>query len=378
MKKIIYFSYIAFLIIFAIFSYIFVDPNLFYLGDVYSGFAFSSRFLSTVFYILFVIIFFVFYGAFIYLGVKKKIKTKDVFMLLGATVIILLFSYPTMLSHDIFNYLATSRVLFFYHENPYVIMPIEFTGEPLLAFTHAANKLALYGPLWICLTGVPHLLGFGNFIVTLLNFKIFVSIFYLFAIFLVWKISKSKINLILFAFNPLVVTETLVSGHNDIVMISLVLFSFFLLARKKMFLGILFFILSVSIKYATILLIPILFYIFFKLIKNNVIDWAKVYFYSSLLMIFAFLLSPIREEIYPWYAIWFLSFSFLLPSRKTLVYISIAFSFGLLFRYVPFMFSGTHAGLTPLIKTTVTFLPAFLVGLYLVAKNKIWEKISFQ
>lgn len=373
MKKLTISLYCGFLLLFTIFSYVFVDLNLTYLKVFYSGFYFANRLLATIFYISSVVIFFIFYSVFIYLGVKKKINLKEILALLGMTALILFFSYPAMLSSDIFNYVATSKVLFFYHENPYLVMPIEFMGDPLLAFTHAANKFALYGPFWILLTGIPYLLGSGNFIITLFSFKLLNILFYLGTIFLIWKIFKNILSIILFALNPLVIIETLVSGHNDIAMVFLVLLSYFLLMRKKVFLGILFFILSILIKYATILLFPIFLYIIWKLVKNREIDWTKMYFFSTLLMLIAFLLSPIREEIYPWYAIWFLSFSFL-QNKKILAYISIAFSFGLLFRYIPFMLLGTYIGLAPLIKSIVTFLPPFLIGFYFIIKKEIWGK----
>lgn len=374
MKKFLIVSYSVFLSLFSIFSYAFVDPNFTYLKDIYSGFAFSNRFLTTTFYIVFVLIAFVFYGIFVRLGVRKKIHVGEMFILLSVTVGILLFSYPAMLSYDIFNYIATSKVLFFYHENPYVIMPIEFTGDPLLSFTHAANKIALYAPGWILLTGVPYVLGFGNFIVTLLNFKLLFLAFYLATAFLIWKISKNIVSVFLFSFNPLIITETLISGHNDIAMMFLALFSFFLLIKKKIFIAVLLFIFSILIKYATILLIPVFLYILWKTIKKKDINWKSIFYLSSLLMYVGFLLSPIREEIYPWYATWFLSFAFLVPDKKLLLYISIAFSFGLLFRYVPFMLFGTHAGLTTFIKSSVTFIPVFLVLFYFVTK-KLWERI---
>lgn len=373
MKKIMVILYSIFLLLFTIFSYAFIDPNLSFLKNFYSGFAFSNRLVTTIFYAFSIVIFFIFYSIFIYLGAKKKINLKEIFVLIGITAAILFLSYPAMLSYDIFNYVATSKVLFFYHENPYIVMPIAFIADPLLAFTHAANKLALYGPFWILLTEIPYLLGFGNFIAILFSFKLLSILFYLATSFLIWKISRNMLSLILFSLNPLVVIETLVSGHNDIVMIFLVLLSFFLLAKKKIFLGTIFFVLSILIKYATILLIPIFVYVIWKLVKNKAINWTRIYFLSSLLMLTAFLFAPIREEIYPWYSIWFLSFTFLAPNKKILLYISFAFSFGLLFRYVPFMLSGTHAGLTPLIKFAVTFLPPLLVGFYFIIKKKIWE-----
>ena len=371
MNKSIFFAFVIFLLLFSVFSYFFVDPNLLYLKDIYTGFAFSNRFLTTIFYVSFILIFFVFYGIFIWLAYRKKMRSKDVVMLLSFTVGILVFSYPAMLSYDIFNYMATSKVLFFYKENPYIIMPIEFTGDPLLYFTHAANKIALYGPFWIILTVIPYLFGFGNFIVTLLSFKFFIVIFYLFTVFLIWKMSKNIVSVVLFSFNPLVAIEILVSGHNDIVMIFLAFFSLFLLMRKKIFLGILFFVLSIFIKYVTIFLVPIFLYVVWRLIRNKVIDWIKVYFFSSLLMLISFLLSPIREEIYPWYAIWFIPFAFSAPNKKILLYTSIVFSFSLLLRYTPYMLIGTYAGQTPFIKEIISFVPPVLVFAYYVFKKKI-------
>lgn len=371
MKKLTVIIYGVFLLLFTIFSYAFVDPNLPYLKSFYSGFAFSNRLPTTIYYTFFVIISFIFYGIFVYLGVKKKINLKEVFMLLGVTVATLVFSYPAMLSYDIFNYVATSKVLFYYHENPYVMMPIEFVNDPLLAFTHAANKIALYGPLWIFLTGVPYFVGFGNFIITLFSFKLLGVLFHLGTAFLVWKISRNILSVILFSFNPLIAMETLVSGHNDIVMIFLVLLSVFLLTKKKMFLGSAFFVLSILIKYSTIILIPVFLYILWRLINNKEINWSRIYIISSCLMLVAFLLSPIREEIYPWYAIWFIPFSFLTPNKKLLAHISIAFSFSLLLRYTPYMLTGTYADKTPILKEMISFGFPVLYGLLYVLKKKV-------
>lgn len=375
MKKFILISYPAFLLLFTVFSYAFIDPNLSYLKNIYFDFTFSNRMLTTVFYVSSILVFFIFYSIFIWLGVKKKLNFKNVVVLLGVTIGILFFSYPAILSYDIFNYITTSKVLFFYHENPYIIMPTEFIGDPFLSFTHAANKIALYGPAWIILTGMSYFLGFGNFIINLFMLKFLIGVFYLFTVFLIWKISKNIISVILFSFNPLIVVETLVSGHNDIVMIFLALLSFFLLTKRKLGLAISFLTLSVLIKYTTLLLIPVFLLVVWKIVKKHEINWDKIFYYSSLLMMLGFILSPIREEIYPWYAIWFLSFSFLIPNKKLLLYASIAFSFGLLFRYVPFMLSGTYAGMTPFIKSIVTFIPVTLVSFYIILKMKLWKRI---
>jgi hypothetical protein len=298
-----------------------------------------------------------------------------VIWLICVTVILLLFSYPAMLSYDIFNYIATAKVLFFYHENPYIIMPIEFTKDLLLSFTHAANKIALYGPVWIILSVVPYCMGFGQFLLILLNLKLFTVLFYVGTTYLVWKISKNIFSVVLFSLNPLIIIEILVSGHNDIVMIFFALLSFFLLMKKRIIVAFFFLFLAILIKYATLFLIPVFFYTVWKLFKKQKVDWEKIYIASSLSMFVIFLLSPLREEIYPWYAIWFLPFVSLVHKSKMLLYIALAFSFGLLLRYVPFMLFGTHFGLTPFLKTAVTFIPVFFVLIYIFFKDKLWLKI---
>src|SRR3989344_1546285 len=370
MKRILSFLYSFFLFLFAVYTYAYVDPNLSYFKNVYSEFVFSNRLLATFIYSIFVIFLFIFYGVFVRLALDKKIHIKDISLLIAITAGILFLSYPAMLSYDIFNYIATSRVLFFYHENPYIVMPIEFIGDPLLAFTHATNKVALYGPFWILLTGISYLFGFGNFLAMLFSFKFLIVLFYLGTAFLIWKISRNLMSLILFALNPLIVIETLISGHNDIVMIFLVFLSLFLLMNKKIILGILFFILSIFIKYATILLLPIFIFIIWRIARGNKINFGNVFYNSSLAMYIGFLLSPIREEIYPWYAIWFLSFVCLLPNRKLLLYSSIAFSLSLLFRYIPYMIAGIYTTPVPLVKEIVSFSFPSLIFIYYVFKKK--------
>jgi len=356
-NRLIIFSYAIFLIAFVLFSYFFLDANLFYLKNFYTGFATSQRALAAVLYTISIVIFFIFYLIFL----RKNFSLK---VLLGITCAVLFFSYSAMLSQDIFNYLTTAKVIFKYHENPYIIMPIEFINDSNLLFTHAANKLALYGPFWIILSAIPYFLGIGNFILSLFGFKLLSILFYLGTVALIKKISNSNFSVFLFAFNPLIIIETLVGNHNDIAMIFFAMFSFFLLAKKKILFASLFLILSILIKYATIFLLPVFIFTVFKIIKKQKIDWNKVFFYSSISMIIIFLLSTLREEIYPWYAIWFLSFSFLVPQKRVLLYTSLAFSFGLLFRYIPFMLTGSHFGITPAVKTFVTFVPVILIVIY--------------
>lgn len=378
MKRIVFLLYGGTLLAFLLFSYLFIDPNLHYLKNFYTGLAFQNRIITTTVYILFILAFFGYYATFLFLSIRKKLGMREVKLLIATTCAILVVSYPSVLSHDIFNYLLTAKVVFFYHENPYIIMPNEFLNEPMLAFTPATNKIALYGPSWLLLTGIPYIVSFGNFVIMLFAFKIFVLLFYIGTVILIWKLKKSLSSLLFFALNPLVVIETFVSGHNDIVMVFFAFLAIYLFFKNKLWLALIFLIVSILVKYATLFLLPVFIYMLFLKFKKQPIQLDKVFYYSSILMIVAFFLSPLREELYPWYAIWFLPFVSLVPQRKLLLSISSALSFGLLFRYIGYMVLATHFGVTPILRFFVTITPVIaILFYYLLVKMKIIKKFRF-
>ena len=373
-----YISYTFILFLLSIFSYAFVDHNLGYMSILYSGFSQNQRGLTAALFILFVFSLFAIYSVTLYMIKKEKLKMQEVKLLIGITVLVLFLSYPAMLSYDIFNYIATAKVSFFYHENPYLIMPIEFIGDPLISFTRAANKVALYGPVWISLTSLPYLSGFGNFVAILFSFKLLNIFFYLSTIILLWKISKNLLTISLFAFNPLVILETLVSAHNDISMMFFALLSFFLLLQRKILLACILLLFSIGIKYATLFLLPVFVYTLFKHYSHQKISWNKIFLWSSISMLLVVFTAPLREEIYPWYGIWFLLFGALITRPRFLVFIYIAFSFGLLLGYTPYLYSGTYSGQTPLLKTIIMLSPFVLSIVCLVLKESIWKKQSMR
>ena len=360
----------AFLLTFL--SYAFIDPNFFPLSRIYSGFAFKDRGWTTLFYIILITCLYVGYLGIIRMYLKKKVNKAQIIGLFSISSVILLFSYPAMLSFDIFNYLTTAKVLFHYFENPYLIMPIEFVSDPNLLFTHAANKYALYGPSWIAMTGLPYLLGFKNIILSIIGFKIFNILFFFATLSLIYKVSKNLYPVILFGLNPLVLIETLLSLHNDIVLTFFAVLSFYFLLNNKKIHSVFSLIFSVFIKYATLALAPVYLYSFIKKMKKKELDQNQIFSLSSYSMLAVFFLSTFREEIYPWYAIWFLTFAFL-SKNKFLHGISFVLSFFLLLRYVPYMYLGTHFGPTPFIKIAITFIPVFF---YVISFRYIKEKIQ--
>lgn len=321
------------------------------------------RSLTTIIYIAIIGGFFWFYGWVLGQARRKKITVKQVWRMIGIMMLVLFFAWPAF-SHDIFNYMATAKVSFFYRENPYLVMPIEFSSDPMLNFMHAANKFALYGPSWILLTFIPYFLGINNLILTVFVFKAFVSLFYLGLSWLIWRLSKKNLySLLFFAFNPLVVIETLVSGHNDVVMMFFALLGFWLVWQKKWLRGLIALFLSIGIKFATLVLAP-LFLLAQRVKKEKLIFWAAI------MMFLVFLASPLREEIYSWYFIWVITFVALVPRKKFFKWLVWSFSFSLLMRYTPFLYFRNWGGLTPMLKTVITFAPPGVVLVFKCLKKR--------
>lgn len=371
MKNILLILYFIFILSVDLFSYLFVDANLFYMKALFTGFSIENRTIVSIFYIAIIFIFFAFYLYFLKMSNKNGRKYFYTIITISS---LLVFSYPAMLSYDIFNYLITSKVTYFYHENPYLVMPNEMTNESTLIFTRATNKFALYGPSWILLSAVPYFLGFKNFLLTLFLFKFFTSSFYFGTVFLIYKLSKASFSKTLFfALNPLVLIEVFVSGHNDIVMMFLALLAFYMIKKNK-YISFTSFVLSVGIKFATIFLAPVYLYAAVSSYRKKKINWDKVWFWSAISMFIIFLLSPIREEMYPWYAVWFLPFVALLNKKLVQIAVSV-FTLSLMLTYIPYMLLGTYDAPTPLIKISVIVGPLVLFVIYaaLFYKKYKWD-----
>lgn len=369
MNLVLLIGYSALLFGFSIFSYAFVDPNLFPLKKFYTGFTSANRDITTFLYILFITLFYLFYLIFLFKTRKTTPDTTFLKKLVPITIAILLFSYPAMLSYDIFNYMITAKVTFLYKENPYIVMPIEFLSDPNLVFTRAANKIALYGPSWILLTLIPFSLGLQNIIATIFSFKLFITAFYIATVWLLWKLSRNTNSLALFVLNPLVIIETLVSAHNDIVMMFFALLAFYFTKKRNIFIGLIMLFVSILIKYATIILLPVFLYAAYNAWQGRKISWDNVYLWAAISMFVVFLTAPLREEIYPWYVIWVLTFVSLISQKKFLLSFTIALSFGALLRYLPVLYTGSYFGITPIMKEILTIVPIVGVSFFWIAKR---------
>ncbi len=364
-----YILFIAAASVLLLYSYGFIDPHLSFSShplyvwaqNIVVSLVYRQSVVAAVLYACIIAALFAGYGILLW-GQKEK-KLMSVPRWVFALVIMLVLSYPAF-SYDIYNYIATAKVAFLYRENPYVVMPVEIPNEPMLSYTRAANKLALYGPAWIVLTSFPFIAGMGNIFLTVMSFKAFAAVFYAAVTFLIYRKTKDLKQALFFALNPLVLIEVLVSGHNDVVMMALGLAGLLLWNRqgaRYKAAGIILFISSVLIKGATIVLLP-LFFLPASPTGGPAWKWEKKMRIAAFLMFGVFLISPLREEMYPWYAVWWLSCLAFVPIRRKSPIHALSFwlSLGLMLRYVPWIATREYGGITPVSRIIVTIVPVLV------------------
>lgn len=292
------------------------------------------------------------------------------------TSIILLFSYNAF-SYDLFNYLFDARIVTLYHQNPYLYKALDYPMDPWINFMRWTHRTYPYGPVWLGLTVPLSFLGIEFFLPTLFLFKSLMTIAYLGTIYFMGKITeklnpeKKLLAMALFAFNPLVIIESLVSAHHDIVMICLAVMSFYFLLQKRIFPAFLLLFLSVGIKFATIFLLPV----FLVTVLRNTVTEERILkqvqndiiiIFSAFLMLIAVVLASFRTEFQPWYLIWLLPFIFL-SGKKWLITLAVIISLGVMTQYLPFLYTGNWNPPIPAIKTWIISLSIILGSLAALA-----------
>lgn len=174
---------------------------------------------------------------------------------------VLLFIYPFDAA-DIFDYIMHGRIASVYGANPFYDVSAQFPNDPFLPYAAWQHMPSAYGPAWQMVgIGLTWLTGDG-IIKNVLAFKLVGGIF--------WAASAGLVALILrhaaperrlagvtfFAWNPVILYETLGNGHNDMALVFCVLATILALLRRRYTLAILALVLGALFKFIPALLLP--------------------------------------------------------------------------------------------------------------------------
>lgn len=176
---------------------------------------------------------------------------------------------------DLFNYLTKAHLFTDLGANPLAEAPTDFQGPLILASPTSYDGLpSIYGPVWALLSGLATL-GPHDAVAGIFYLKGLAAVAYLAAVWLLERILNqvrpgfAGEALYLFAWNPLVLLMAIGDGHNDIVMMAVVLLATWFLLRHRWALALGTLALSVWIKYVSLILFPIFsFYAWWQLEKE--------------------------------------------------------------------------------------------------------------
>ncbi len=374
MQKIILYGWVASAVALLLYSFTQVDLSL-TLSQVsvwqviqkfFQWIGYFNRPLSTALYLSIVSFMFVLYGLTIALVRKKMIDRRLLWKIIIVISLILFLSYNAF-SYDLFNYIFDAKIVTHYGQNPYEHKALDYLGDPMLSFMHWTHRAFPYGPVWLFLTVPLSFIGFGYFLLTFYLFKLLMAFSFIGSVYFIEKIAKkSEINPIFaaafFALNPLVLIESLVSAHIDIVMVFAALVALFAFLTRRYIKSFLWLILSIGIKFATVFLLPALILdLVFKVNKKNVLMAIVVS------MTAAVLIATFRTNFQPWYLLLVLPFASFM-SNKYFIFVPVfVISFAGLLEYVPYLYLGNWNPPIPDILNwimVISIIASFLLSLF--------------
>jgi hypothetical protein len=304
-----------------------------------------NRPLSAQLYLFIVIGMFLFFLLLLHNLQKKNISVRTIWQLICTVTVLLLFAYNAF-SYDVFNYIFDAKIVTHYQENPYVKKALDFPGDPMLSFMHWTHRVYPYGPVWLGLTIPLSFLGMQKFVVTFFLFKLLMGSAFLGTVYFLYKIVKkiapehAVFAATAFALNPFTLIESLISAHNDIVMLFFAVVALYFLVIKKSFPALLFLFLSIGIKFATVLLLPLFLYVLFLDIRHKTVQWERIFYVMLITMMGAVIAASLRTNFQPWYLLYPMPFFALLSNRRSALYPMVILSITALGNYLPFLYTG--------------------------------------
>ncbi|MEW6555401.1 MAG: glycosyltransferase 87 family protein [Actinomycetota bacterium] len=176
---------------------------------------------------------------------------------------LLLVVIPPLVSKDVFSNIFYGKIAARYHDNPYVLTPQRFAGDQLMVYVSLnwKNTAIVYGPVHTYFSMLLNLVAGEGITANIIVFKGAMAVFHFANILLVWFIlgliapRRQRFGTMLYAWNPIALTIGVGGGHNDVMMMTLVLLAVYLLLKEKRWAGFVCLCLSVLVKYISVILV---------------------------------------------------------------------------------------------------------------------------
>ncbi len=164
---------------------------------------------------------------------------------LGALAVGLIFVFtPALLSRDVFVYAGYGRVFTGYFANPYFVALSAYPHDALISLDDWNTALCAYGPVWLLICGLSSLLAGEHIVIYVFFYRVLGFAAHALNVLLVVTILRTMDktpravaqSALLYAWNPLVLQESCLGGHNDTFMVTFILLGllFSIRAEKNM------------------------------------------------------------------------------------------------------------------------------------------------
>ncbi len=173
---------------------------------------------------------------------------------------------PHLFSSDVYSYAMFGRIPLLYGGNPFTDPPARFATDPLLPSIYWKTTASVYGPAWIIislpLTALAQALG-GSAGIYVLLYKLLSFASYLASVAVIrrlltaWMPQRATWGTLMYAWHPLVLIEFTGSGHNDSLMVLLILLALLLAHRQRRIQTVALLVLAGLVKPVALVLVPL-------------------------------------------------------------------------------------------------------------------------
>lgn len=176
---------------------------------------------------------------------------------------LLLVSAPTLFTSDIFSYVMYGRLAAVHQANPFVVTPSHFPDDPVYHLVFWKDTVSVYGPVWIDISYLVMRAVQGSVALEIGAFKVLALAFHLANSLLVWHILNRLrprdrlVGTVAFAWNPLLLIEFPVNGHNDGAMLFFMLLATLCLVRGQQKRAVVLLTAAILTKWIAIFLVPL-------------------------------------------------------------------------------------------------------------------------
>ncbi len=207
-------------------------------------------------------------GGLYWLAWRAALRTHDrrawLIVIAGASVfaVALLLMYPYDAA-DMFDNILHGRIISVYGASPFQKIASDFSSDPFYRYTAWRYVVSAYGPLWETLAGLVTRLAGNGLLANVIAFKLVLGAFWAGSTVLIALImrhlapDRALAAVVLFAWNPIALYETIGQGHNDIVLVFWMLLAAWLLLEQRYVLALVALISGALFKYIPLLLMPV-------------------------------------------------------------------------------------------------------------------------